>query len=255
MDAPAELEGGAGVSPAQEGRARRPPHPSPLELTDIEHANALVGALAVAYAGSMTAFWLALAAFGGTARLPLTVTAILFSSFRHAGIFGVAVVAANVAYRRLGWPVALVPAVVLGFLVRLLGLVGDWIASRTPMLVDEGASYYARYGLGEVLWGFLKGLLRPGAHFEYGAVALGLVLAAYLRGRWLEGLGLSGPTTVYRLVMAVPVFFTASSHPEYGLASMIRAAAALVLIAVLLPICERIVRRAFLALGVRAPDE
>jgi hypothetical protein len=209
----------------------------------------------MAYAGSMTVWWLTIAGLGGPARSSFTVTAVLFGSFRHACLFGLAVVAANVGYRRLGWPVALLPALALGFLVRFVGVIGDWIASRTPMFVDEGASYYARYGLGEVLGIFLKGLLRPAAHFEYGAVALGLVLAALLRGRRLEGLGLAGPSTVYRLVMSVFLFFEASSHPEYGLGSLLSAAASLLLVTLLVPLSESVVRRAFLALGVRAPDE
>jgi hypothetical protein len=225
-------------------------------MTDLEHALALVAALAVAYAGSMTLWWLVIAGLGGSpTRTSFTVTGVIFGSFRHACLFGLAVVGANVGYRRLGWPVALLPAVALGFGVRVLGVVGDWIASRTPMFVDEGASYYRGYGLGEVLGIFLKGLLGPGAHFEYGAIALGLVLAAVLRGRWPEGLGLAGPSTVYRLVMAVSLFFSASSHPEYGIASLLGAGASLLLVTLLVPISERVVRGAFLALGVRAPDE
>ncbi len=254
MNAPAEDPGAGELGGSAPGPTRgAPPVVGPespgLELTHVEHALALVAALALAYAGGLSAFFLVLDSS------KLHPVGILFGSFRHAGIFGLAAVGANIAYRRMGWPVALVPAVALGFLVRFLSVIGDWIASRSPVLVDEGSSYYASHQLGEVLWRHFRDLLGPGAHFDYGAVALGLVLAARCRGRWVEGIALRGPTTIYLLAIALPRVLVHYSRGDWELARVLNVVTSLVLIAVLLPLCERVVRRAFLALGVRAPDE
>jgi hypothetical protein len=226
-----------------------------LELTHVEHALALTGALAIANAGGVMAYWLVLTVFPvSTSGGSMHPIAIAFSSFRHAGLFALAVVVMNIAHHRLRAPRGCLPAAALGLLVRFLGVVGDWVASRSNLLVDEGPTYYAGRGLGSVLVTQFGGLLGVRSCLDCGAIAIGLVLAARFRGRWIEGFLLRAASTIVGALWAVFFLQLGIGGTGYLDAILAKLALSLLLVSLLVPVSERIVRSGFVAIGVREPD-
>jgi hypothetical protein len=225
---------------------RSPGDRSSPDLSIAEHALALVVAFTIARFGGvlagnvLTGLWF---------TTPDSAIALLFTDFRHASIGAAALLLAGLFAHR---PRLLIPAALaIALSMQPLEDLSAWLMSHA--LVFPGLS--RRFGS----LTFEEILLTSDISYDSVifylprcATALGLILAVRQRGRAFEGLAFIGATTLVSIAILLHLlsFGVASFTPMY----LCHAAVEGLLVALGVPIAERVTMRVFRALGIRDAD-
>ncbi len=217
-----------------------------LELTVLEHGLALVAALSVAYAARSGSYY-GLLALTGKAPSTAVIAGQFFASFRHAIVMTVALLVVN-ALARLAKPLVLVllGAFFVAFVAALATVFWDWAADMSLNALGVGTAPGSNRTFVQVAQWQLEALGAASTWFSRLALAAGLFLTARGKGRWTEGFRFSAPLVLAALAQ-LPFLRTPFAVKVAWVAAVF---VMLAVTTVLVPLAERLVKRAFAGLGI-----